>query len=112
MRAIDYALQMSEDQLQASVEELLTRLGYLWFHDEDPRRNNAGLLDLIAVHPRTGFLLMVELKTQKGKVRTRQAEWLAGLQRRRRDHFYVAIWRPEHWRSGHIQQVLKQGAMA
>jgi hypothetical protein len=112
MKAIDYALTMSEDQLQASVEDLLTRLHYLWFHDEDPRRDNAGLPDLIAVHPFTGFLLMVELKTQKGKTTTRQSEWLAALQRRRRDHFHVAIWRPEHWRNGVIQQVLRQGAMA
>ena len=110
MQAADYALTMTEDDLQVCVEDLLTTLGYLWFHDEDSRRNEAGLPDLIAVHERTGFLLIVELKKENGKARPKQARWLAALRRRQRQAYLCCIWRPSHWRSGEILRVLRQGA--
>lgn len=112
MKAEDYVLTMTEEDLQGSVEDMLTTLRYLWFHDEDARRDQAGLPDLIAVHPLTGFLIMVELKKEKGTVRVKQAKWLAALQLRKRPDYYVGIWRPRHWQSGMIQQILRHGAGA
>jgi hypothetical protein len=101
---------MSEDELQASVEGELERYHYLWFHDKDARRNRAGLPDVMAVHPTTGYLILAELKKEDGRVRQMQAKWLQALQLHTRPHFYVGIWRPRHWATGHIQAVIKFGS--
>ena len=39
----------AEKDWQSQVEQLATMHGWLWFHDRDSRRNNAGLPDLLLV---------------------------------------------------------------
>lgn len=110
VKASDYALIMSEDELQASVEELLERYHYLWFHDEDSRKNESGLPDVIAVHPRTGFLIIAELKKQGGRFRGKQLPWLNALRLRARPHTYIGVWRPQQWVDGTILTTIRAGA--
>lgn len=96
-------LQPSEAEFQAAVVDLATLRGWLLFHDFDSRRNTAGWPDLFMIHPRTGELLVAELKTHKGRVSKRQQVWIdafsaAGI--------VVHVWRPEHMRSGQIPRAL------
>lgn len=93
---------MSEDQLQACVTDAAERGGWLWWHDVDSRRNKSGLPDLILVHPRTGRLLFVELKSATGKPRPAQITWLQALTIRHETY----LWRPADWFAGTINQIL------
>ncbi len=93
---------MSERELQANVEEMLTLFGWRFYHDRDSRRNNAGLPDVIAV--RRGRLLFAELKTTRGRVRTEQRGWLEALAMTDAE---VHIWRPRDWHAGTIEEVLR-----
>lgn len=99
---------MSEADLQQAVTQLLTYLGFEWFHDTDSRRNRAGLPDIIAVHPRTGRLIFVELKSATGKERPQQTVWLAALGIRHEAY----LWRPAHWLSGEVQRILQRERVA
>jgi hypothetical protein len=62
---------VSEAALQKSIEDMAARLGWWTWHDNDSRRNEAGLPDLLLVHPEHGTLWF-ELKTMKGRVRKAQ----------------------------------------
>lgn len=95
---------MSEKDLQRAVEELAAYLGYLVFHDHDSRRNNPGFPDLVLLHPLTGRLLFRELKTEVGRVRPEQQDWLDALILGNHD---AAIWRPRHLHDGTIHQQLE-----
>ena len=94
---------MSEADLQASVIDLARRTRWLYFHDNDSRRNKAGLPDLLLVHPETGRVIFAELKSDTGKLRPEQKQWIDALVR---GGHHVVTWRPEHWRAGVIQHVL------
>ncbi len=95
------ALQMSERDLQESVEELAALLGWWAWHDQDSRRNRAGLPDLLLV--RGDRAMWRELKTQAGRVRPEQRRVLDMLTRAGHD---TAIWRPTDWTSGLIRKEL------
>jgi hypothetical protein len=96
-------LAISEAQLQANVIDTARLAGFtLVFHDQDSRRNPRGLPDLILLHPGTGRLVFVELKSATGKVRPDQKLWLAALNIRHEAY----LWRPADWLSGEIQRVL------
>lgn len=94
---------MSEGDLQASVIESLDTFRWLWFHDYDATRNNAGLPDLVAV--RGGRLLFIELKSNRGRLRVEQRSWLGALGRV--DGIEVYLWTPRDWHAGTIEEVLK-----
>lgn len=91
---------MTEDQLQAAVVDLCDRLGLLWWHDTDSRRNQAGLLDLIVVG---STVLYVELKTDKGRIRPEQQIWLDALNAAGQT---AVVWRPQHLKDGTIAGTL------
>lgn len=79
-------LQVKEKQLQRTVEQVLTTLGFLWFHDRSlqhatVRATNPGFPDICAVHPVSGVLVFIELKSERGKMRPAQLEWKAALER-------------------------------
>jgi hypothetical protein len=93
---------MTEEQLQTSVVQLAGLCGWEWFHDEDSRRNRAGLPDLILV--RGHRLLWRELKTATGRVRHDQKRWIALLQAAGED---VGVWRPDDWFDGTIRKELR-----
>jgi VRR-NUC domain len=85
-----------EKQLQKTMEEMLTFLGWLWFHAPDNRPINgriqnikAGFPDLIAV--RGTRMVYIELKTMTGKVSPDQERWHTAL---RRAGAEVYVWRP------------------
>ena len=81
-----------ESELQRTIEDMLDWAHLLHFHDEDARRDEAGLPDLI--FPRPPVLHLWELKTQRGQLRTEQAKWAAQLLRCTSIDYRVV--RPEH----------------
>ena len=68
---------MSEAELQAAVIEHAETHGWLVFHDNDSRRNNAGFPDLVLVKPPRIWL--IELKSEEGRTRPEQQVWLDAL---------------------------------
>lgn len=76
---------MTEAQLKNWVIELAQRFGWLVHHDLPAQYGNgrwatpvqgfAGFPDLVLAHP-TGQVLFAELKSDKGKLSTRQEIWL------------------------------------
>jgi hypothetical protein len=115
----DYvAKAMSEDTLQKRVEELLRLHRWEFFHDQDSRRNRAGLPDTIAV--RRGRLLFAELKSQTGRTRSAQKVWAhelelvvqaVGLHNTHLSAWPCPVqyhlWRPADLLAGRIAEVLK-----
>jgi hypothetical protein len=78
------SIKVSEKDLQRQVEQLLTLLGFLWFHDRSlqhatVRTSKPGFPDICAVHPKNGVLVFIELKSEKGKMRPAQVEWKDAL---------------------------------
>lgn len=83
-------LHASEAEFQRYVEGLADRHGWLWFHDTDSRRNQAGFPDFVATDGRT--LVVAELKSERGRLRPRQSMWLEQLATV--DHLTTEVWRP------------------
>lgn len=73
------AARGNEAELQAQVCELLNLYGWKWHHETDSRRTTAGWPDLFAVHPVTGWTLVLELKSATGQVTAAQLDWLYAL---------------------------------
>lgn len=77
---------ISEASFQRTVEAVLTRFGWLYFHapDNKPNRHGfiqnikAGFPDLVAV--RGNRVVYMELKREQGVVSDAQAEWHEALQ--------------------------------
>lgn len=104
---------MSEAQLQDSVIALARTLGWRVAHFRPARTeagwrtavsaDGAGFPDLVML--RANRLLVVELKSEGGKLTPVQALWLGafvliqGCEQ--------ALWRPSDWLSGHIEEVLR-----
>lgn len=93
---------VSEADLQGAVTDLCTWYGLRWWHDADPRRNKAGLPDLIIVGLKG--VLWRELKTDTGRMRPAQAGWAIALDAAGAD---IAVWRPIDWHSGRIRTELE-----
>lgn len=95
------AQHLTEADLQASVEDLLTFRGWKWHHETDSRKTAAGWLDITAI--RDHRILAIELKAEKGKLTAEQESWL--------DAWYLTpaeayLWRPTDWFDGTIDAVL------
>lgn len=84
-------LTLTERQWQRLVEDLAQHLGWLTYHTFDSRRSEAGYPDLTLVRER---LVMVELKTQRGRVRPEQITWAESLQSAGVEYY---LWRPSDW---------------
>lgn len=67
----------SEAAFQQQVVNLAAYYGWRTYHTHDSRRSNPGFPDLVLVRPPE--LLFVELKTDKGRVRYQQQDWLDDL---------------------------------
>lgn len=102
----ELALQMRERQLQQTVEQLATLLGWRLYHTYDSRRSNPGFPDLVMVHREQQRVVYAELKSTKGRVTNAQREWLDDLQAAGQEAF---IWRPSDWLDGTIHATLKSG---
>ena len=92
---------VTEKAFQASIIQLLKLKNILHFHDNDSRRNNAGLPDLIVIKNDTIFLW--ELKSEKGKLRPSQEVWLDALSKVKKVD--VRVLRPNDWQQ--IEEALK-----
>ena len=90
---------MREADFQARVTSLCDWLRLRWHHETDSRRSKAGFPDLVIVGNRVIF---AELKTETGRLRVEQAEWVNRL---RLAGAEVHIWRPSDWPE--IEQRLK-----
>ncbi|MFG1776639.1 VRR-NUC domain-containing protein [Micromonospora sp. NPDC049048] len=99
-----FAEVMTEAELMSLVRDLATRIGLRCYHTHDSRRSDAGWPDLAIVGRR---LLLRELKTETGRVRPEQQEWIDDLGRAGAD---VDVWRPSDWRSGRIAAELTEAA--
>lgn len=111
-------IHVSEAALQRAVVDLARTLGWRCAHFSDSRkqvrggrlvgdRGAAGVPDLLCV--RGSRLLFLELKTEKGKLRPAQEDWLADLQEVESDaagRLVVRVLRPSDWDSGVIARLL------
>ena len=74
-----HGLAVSEADLLAAVRQLARLTGWLTYHTHDSRRSEAGWPDLALISVRQRRLLIVELKTEDGRVSPKQEQWLRGL---------------------------------
>lgn len=82
---------MTENEFQDEVIELADTFGWLRYHTRDSRRNEPGFYDWVFLHPLGYGLLLVELKTMKGRVSKEQKLWLDAAQA---NHAECYVWRP------------------
>lgn len=78
------ARSLSEAQWQAHVEGLLGWCGYeLLYHTFDSRRSRRGFPDIVALRmsDRPTVLVVIELKSEAGRVTPEQYAWLHGWRR-------------------------------
>lgn len=71
---------MTEEELFLGVTGALTAGGYRWHHvrrsDLAIQQGQSGFPDLLAVHPERGQVIVLELKSERGRVEPLQADWL------------------------------------
>jgi hypothetical protein len=87
---------VTERQWQAIVLELAGYYRWRHFHPYDMRRSDPGWPDLVLCRPPD--LVFVELKTDRGRLRTEQVEWLGLLRGCGQE---VHIWRPRDLEAVH-----------
>jgi len=68
---------MSEKELQSTVMEIMRWQGWKTYHVYDSRRSEPGYPDVTAV--KGSRLMFVEFKTEAGKIKASQIEWLDAL---------------------------------
>jgi hypothetical protein len=67
----------SEAAFQRQIEQLAGFYGWTTYHTHDSRRSAPGFPDLVLVRPPE--LIFAELKTDKGRIRPEQQQWLTML---------------------------------
>lgn len=83
----------SERDLSSAVVELARLGGYKHYHTFDSRRSTHGFPDYVFAHARREpRLIFAELKSETGKVRPEQKEWLDALSTI--PGVTVHLWRP------------------
>ena len=83
---------LTEAQFQAQVIQLAKLLQWRVYHTWNSMHSAAGYPDLTLVRGKR--LLFAELKSERGKVRPEQTEWLHDLHEAGAQAF---IWRPSEW---------------
>ena len=93
-----------QDQIVREATDPVVGNGWLVFHDNDSRRNNAGFPDLVLV--KDGKIIFAELKreSKRAKLRDDQVVWIEELGRASGENVMVAVWRPSD--RDHIWAVL------
>jgi hypothetical protein len=92
---------MTENELKDIVISVAKRYGWLIHHDL-PAQNNrgrwltniqgdAGFPDLLMVHPVSGKILAVELKSERGKLSPLQKRWLMAFDA---GGIFNSVWKP------------------
>lgn len=90
---------LTEAVFQRRIRTLCTLLGVRVYHTHDSRRSDPGFPDLVILGP--AGVVFAELKTNRGRVRPEQREWLDDLTRA---GLAAYLWRPADWL--HINEVL------
>ena len=85
---------LSEAEWQAQVIRLAISNGWQTHHHFDSRRSSPGWPDLALVHPTRCLFLLAEIKTETGRVKPEQEQWLAWLTAAGVD---ARLWRPSDW---------------
>ena len=102
--ATGHHTSMTEDQFRQRVREYAALMGWgLQHHNSDSRRADPGWPDDVFCRPPR--LLIVEFKSQRGRLREAQREWLVALDA---CGVEVALWRPSDWPE--VQQVMGRGS--
>jgi hypothetical protein len=100
-------IPLAEKDFQRAVIDYAKLRNWLVFHDTDSRKNSRGLPDLILCRPgrdgKHGRLAFVELKTDRGRLRPEQKEWLEALATVSCVETYV--FRPSQWQE--IERILR-----
>ena len=96
-------LPITEAQFLAQVRQLAQLTGWLIYHPWISIHSPHGFPDLFLCRPPR--IIMVELKSSKGKLTTRQAEWLDAL--RACPGIEVYLWRPTEGDWPQIEEVLR-----
>lgn len=97
--------KMTEAELQATLigtgkgerhPGAFQTYGYIVHHETDSRRTRAGFPDVVAVHPVTGWMFVLELKSERGRVRPEQVEWLHAMKAAAQvnAHLFAGLIRP------------------
>ncbi len=81
---------ISEEEFQAQILDLARMSGWRCYHTFDSRRSAPGFPDLVLV--REPVLVFAELKTDTGRLRPEQREWLEAL--RRCGGVEARLWKP------------------
>lgn len=84
---------MTEEQFRRHVRQLAALRGWtLAYHTHNSRRSDAGWPDEVYGHPKAKRPLFVEFKSDTGRIRPQQREWLRHLA----DCGHEAtLWRPK-----------------
>ena len=84
---------ISEAEFQRSLVQYAELCGWLVWHDNDSRRNDAGFPDLVMT--KAGRIIFAELKREKRyKVSTKQLEWIETLGLAADLNVMAVIWFP------------------
>lgn len=86
-------MKLSEKHLQQQVIDLARYSGFLVYHTYDSRRSAPGFPDLCLIRPPVA--LFCELKSESGRLRPEQREWLEAL--RACERVEAGVWRPRDW---------------
>lgn len=90
MPMLDY---LREDAWQRQVIELAQLAGWRIYHTWSSLHSPSGFPDLVCVRPPR--IVMIELKSERGRISRPQQEWLTALERCPGVEAYV--WRPRDW---------------
>ena len=95
-----------EADLQSEIVAHLQTLGYLAAHFRPAKTaqgwrtpvegDGAGFPDIIAVHPTRGRCVVLELKSEEGRIKEKQLEWLRALMNVQ--GVTVMVVRPSNWK--------------
>lgn len=115
---VSAAAQMSERELTRAILECARLLGWRVAHFRAARvrrggrdvyetpvaADGRGFPDLVLAHKLQGRLIFAELKTETGRTRPDQDEWLRALHHGPAEVF---IWKPTDWLDGTVESVLR-----
>lgn len=87
------ARKVSEKSFQAQILHLARLAGWRCYHTHDSRHSQKGFPDLVLVRPPE--IVFAELKSEDGKLRPEQREWLEALSRC--TGVEARLWRPGMW---------------
>lgn len=86
------ATTLTEAAYSRRITDLANLLGLRWHHEQDSRRSKPGFPDLVIVGPKG--VAFLEVKTDAGRVKPEQQEWLDALKAAGQ---HALIVRPCHW---------------